>query len=182
MSPQSRRETSEAIEKLAQREGEIRGDESSKISRAFDQAERFVKYAYAFGAMIAAVAVWTARVQWVNAEQAAAIHKLEERQKADTTLQEARSEKLEARIDAFRDQRQSDQQVVATLQNTIVANKAERGVEISSLRDEDRRQQALWDTWLRKIDDMWDARVRGESNKEYFFREHGRAAPAAPEK
>jgi|GEM_PF-6919488 len=39
-----------------------------------------------------------------------------------------------------------------------------------------------WKVWWDQHRTMWDQRARGESNKEVFFREHGRGAPGQPEK
>lgn len=39
-----------------------------------------------------------------------------------------------------------------------------------------------WKLWWDQHRTMWDMRARGESNKEAFFREHGRPAPGQPER
>lgn len=64
MAPQSREDANLVLQELAKRESEIRKDESSKIDQAFDRAERFVKYAWAFGTVVMSITVWVMTMQF----------------------------------------------------------------------------------------------------------------------
>lgn len=155
MSPRNRAEAQAVVEQLARRGSEIRLEDEG-LKKYGESAERFVKYAWAFGTVVALVTGWTLKVQW------------------DLVQMKQEIVKLTLAADLTKDLRISDNTLTQTIQNSIVANRNERMGEIKSLREDISILKA--DT--PKVAEMWFMQQHGISNKENYFRETGRSAPS----
>lgn len=169
MAPLSREEIAETLALLTERQLAM-SKEDSLDDALLEKASHIWKILWGVGGVVAAVALWIGKLQWDTADHSQNI--------ARNTL------KIEKLIDLQQEakaQRALDATMIQSIQNTIAANRVERQTEIKSLRSDIDHQQELWDKWLDVIVSMADARERGESNKEYFRRKHGFAAPVGPE-
>jgi hypothetical protein len=147
------------MEKLARRDAELRHEAGDQT---WDKLERFVRYAWACGAVVAAVTLWTAKVQWELASlvKEVALH--------------------DKRVEQLVDQRNGNTLLIQTIQTSIENNRVERVAALKELHTMVARQQTLWDAWLPKIDEMNSMKDFGISNKERFFQKNRYAAPALP--
>jgi len=170
--PLTRDEAAFLIERFAKLDAEIKVEESRRDAPAglrdfVDRAEKFIKYAWAFGAIIAAITLWVGKMQWDAAQRTVEINKHETRlEQLDT--------KIEVIRESIREWRSADQRFFDTLKNSIEANRAERMNDLKVIRDD----VAALKADAPKVTEMWLMQRLGRSNKEEFQRRNGYPAPA----
>lgn len=159
MAPRNREEANNILSQIAQRDSELRLEDTS-FSTYISKAEWFVKYAWLFGAVVASVTIWVAKVQWDSHSQASDIAK------------------LTSYCELAKDQWVTDQALIISIQNTIIANRTERMADVKSLRDD----VATLKLDTPKVAEIWFMKIHGISNKENYMRETGQSARDYPTK
>lgn len=122
-----------------------------------ERVDAFIKYAKLFGSAIAAVVLWCGSIQ------------------RNSILHSEEIGKLIVRADAARELHYADQREIDHINNSIVANRAERVGDIAAIRLD--VLELKKDT--PKVTEMWLMKQMGRSNKEEFQIRNGYPAPDA---